>query len=311
MTKVKESISELRLVQLLILTSLKELASVCHLLKVDYFAIAGTLLGAHRHGGFIPWDTDADVGMLRDDYVEFLNKANEVIGREFIVQSDLNDIDNPNCFARIRLKGTRVCELGNEDRGDFGGFYVDIFPIDNIKKLPTGYNIAFQKIVKIMTRVKAFRAGKKHSSTRLRTLIGYSVNLVFFLVPTSYVRSFLDRYMQRDQSKKTFLVTNYNSKYGIKKQTMPRDVYGIPCEHNFEGFSVSTPQLSHKWLEKIYGDYMKIPASPSLNLDELLPTYSFDFGPYAYLLELNESEARQRLGLPILKPSNDQANESK
>jgi lipopolysaccharide cholinephosphotransferase len=306
MTKLKGGISELRLVQLLILTALQELARVCRILKVDYFAIAGTLLGAHRHGGFIPWDTDADVGMFRDDYEEFLARANKVIGPDFIVQSDVNDINNPNCFARIRLKGTKVCEIGNEPRGEFSGLYVDIFPIDNAKNKPRVYNIIIQKIVKIMIRVKAFRAGKKRSSTGLRTLIGYLLNLLFFLVPTTYLKSLLDRYMQRDQSKKTRLVTNYNSKYGIKKQTMPRDVYGIPLVHQFEGFSISTPQFPVKWLEKIYGDYMKIPTSPSLNLDELLPSYSFDFGAYTYLLELNETETRRRLGLPTLSTDNDQ-----
>lgn len=301
----KDNITELRLVQLLILTALQELARISHILNIDYFAIAGTLLGAHRHNGFIPWDTDADVAMLRDDYQKFLAKANIVIAPEFIIQSDINDVNNPNCFARIRLKDTKVWEKGNDHRGEFRGLYVDIFPIDNIKRKPKFYNIVFQKAIKIMIRVKAFRAGKKYSSTRLRTLIGYSLNFVFFLVPTTVLRSFLDRYMRRDQSKATKLVTNYNSKYGIKKQTMPRDVYGKPQIYNFEGLSIFTPQFSNKWLEKIYGDYMKIPDSPSLKLDELHPSYSFEFGEYKYLLELNETKVRQRLGLPNRSSDND------
>lgn len=300
MEQLKETISELRLVQLLILTSLKELARVCDELNVNYFVIAGTLLGAHRHNGFIPWDTDADVGMFRDDYNKFLASANKIIDSHFIIQSDQNDINNPNCFARIRLKGTKVCEIGNESRGIFSGLYVDIFPIDNIEKHPNNLNIFFQKIAKLMIRVKAYRSGKKYSSTRSRTLIGFVLNITFFLLPTSYLKIFLDRYMQKDASKRTKLVTNYNSKYGIKKQTMSRDIYGIPGKHNFEGFLISAPQSSKQWLKKIYGNYMEIPANSSLNLAELLPSYSFDFGEFSYLLDLNEVEARQKLGLPQL-----------
>ena len=64
--------SELRLMQLIILTALIELIRLCKILNLNFYSIAGTLLGAFRHGGFIPWDSDLDVAMMREDYENFL-----------------------------------------------------------------------------------------------------------------------------------------------------------------------------------------------------------------------------------------------
>ncbi|MDC1510714.1 LicD family protein [Gammaproteobacteria bacterium] len=292
-------LSELRLMQLLVLIVIREIDRVCNVLNLKYYAIAGTLLGVYRHRGFIPWDTDADIGMLREDYDKLMSTAANVVGTDFVLQSDESDIRNPTCFARLRLRQTRVIERGNIRDDDLNGFYVDIFPIDNYLS-PGFLEFIAHKLFKLAVRVKAFRAGKKFSSTRLRTLAGFLLHFLFLWVPTSFLKQGLHAYVTRYSRVTTDLVTNFNSKYGLRRQTMSRSVYGIGVRETFEGISIFTPRDSSRWLKNIYSDYMKMPRVPDLDLSSLLPSYTFDFGPYSYLLDLTEEEARCELGLPKL-----------
>ena len=84
--------------------------------------------------------------------------------------------------------------------------------------------------------------------------------------------------MKRHYASDTGLITNYNSKYGIKKQTMSRLIYSPPKKYIFEGIEIPIPNKSESWLIRIYGDYMKMPSVPSLDLKTLLPVYDIDFG---------------------------------
>jgi len=293
-------ITELRLMQLLQLSALMEVKRVCSILDIDYFAIAGTLLGSFRHGGFIPWDTDADVAMFRSDYKKFTQEANGVIDPKFIVQSDYNDLNNRTCFARIRVRGTVFNELENPISEYFSGLYVDIFPIDNAKAQPNTLLLVKHKFFKILVRLKAFRAGKVNSSTRFNSLIGRLLSLMFLFLSNKRLKNIIEGFVLRFENHDCDLVTNYNSKYGLVKQTMPRNIYGVPRFNIFDGVKLRVPEKSESWLERIYGDYKRIPACPQLTLDALLPGYEVDFGGYSDLLTKTEPEVRRFLNLPTL-----------
>ena len=299
MNKKYLKVSELRLLQLITLTALQELKRLTKLLDINFYAIAGTLLGSYRHDGFIPWDSDLDVAMMRDDYEIFVKKADELIDEKFIVQSDYSHKNNRTCFARIRVKNTVINEKRNKILHDTSGFYIDIFPIDKIKRKPNLIDITFHKFIKILIRIKAYRNGKIYSSTKLRSLLGKLLNTIFIFVPYKNIHNFLNSYMRRHQHINTNLVTNYNSKYGIKKQTMDKTIYGIPQKHNFEGIEIPTPSLSQEWLGRIYGDYMRMPIIPDLDLASLMPSYDIDFGLYKNLLKCSEYEIRKSLDLPL------------
>lgn len=291
--------SELRLMQLIILTALIELIRLCKILNLNFYSIAGTLLGAFRHGGFIPWDSDLDVAMMREDYEIFIKKANEHIDDKFIVQSDFNDKNNRTSFARIRVKNTFINEKNNMPNQNFNGFYIDIFPIDKIDKKPNTLSIIFHKFIKILIRIKAYKSGKKYSSTKFRSFIGFLLNAAFFAVPKKGLDNYIDSYMKRHYASDTGLITNYNSKYGIKKQTMSRLIYSPPKKYIFEGIEIPIPNKSESWLIRIYGDYMKMPSVPSLDLKTLLPAYDIDFGVYSNLLDKKEIHVQQILKLPL------------
>ena len=120
----------LRKVQLIELKIAKELKRVCEKLDIPYILDSGTLLGAVRHRGFIPWDDDMDFAMTRANYDRFLLEAPAELGEEYYLQSWKSDPAYGYPFAKLRLKNTAFVEAVSQYAGSEKGFYVDIFPYD-------------------------------------------------------------------------------------------------------------------------------------------------------------------------------------
>lgn len=121
-----------RTIQKIDLVLLKEFDRVCREIGVGYFICGGTMLGYKRHGGFIPWDDDIDVGMLRADYDKFLKEGGKYLGEDFFLQTRQSDPKIPYLFSKIRLNGTSYVTNYNELRDFHKGICLDLFPFDYI-----------------------------------------------------------------------------------------------------------------------------------------------------------------------------------
>lgn len=118
----------LRKLQLVELDILKDIDAVCRENGITYFLDSGTALGAVRHGGFIPWDDDIDIGMPRNDYERFLEVAPEALGSKYIVSTPRTNSHQAALFAKVMLKGTSFTTDETEDAGFGQGIFVDVFP---------------------------------------------------------------------------------------------------------------------------------------------------------------------------------------
>ena len=123
---------ELRAVQLIELEALKEVIRICKELSIDCFLVGGTCLGAMRHGGFIPWDDDIDVGMRRDDYERFLKEAPALLSDRFFLQTPYTDKGSAYSYAKVRVNGTKFVEYCNRKNDMHQGIYCDLFPFDDV-----------------------------------------------------------------------------------------------------------------------------------------------------------------------------------
>lgn len=119
----------LRKVQLQQLEIAKEIRRVCEENDIRFFLCCGTFLGAVRHRGFIPWDDDMDVGMLREDYERFCRIAPEKLNPRFCVQSWHTEDGFALPYAKVRMRGTTFLEAKGNLLEE-NGFYVDLFPFD-------------------------------------------------------------------------------------------------------------------------------------------------------------------------------------
>lgn len=120
----------LRRLQMMELEILEAIDSVCREHGITYFLDSGTVLGARRHGGFIPWDDDIDLGMPREDYERFLEVAPAALGERFCVTCSRMNPRQAALFAKVMLTGTRFVTDETEEAGFDQGVFVDIFPYD-------------------------------------------------------------------------------------------------------------------------------------------------------------------------------------
>lgn len=123
---------ELRRLQMVELEILEAIDSVCREHGITYFLDSGTVLGARRHGGFIPWDDDIDLGMPREDYERFLEVAPAALGERFCVTCSRTNPRQAALFAKVMLTGTRFVTDETEEAGFDQGVFVDIFPYDAV-----------------------------------------------------------------------------------------------------------------------------------------------------------------------------------
>ena len=145
---------ELWAIQLDIVAKIK---SICDENHLSWFLDGGSLLGAVRHKGFIPWDDDFDIMMPRIDYDIFLQKATDYFKEPYFVQTDYTDVGFFNCI-KIRRSDTTALTMGIDDKkgiGSFsapiynGGIFVDIFPMDKAPNEPRLHTMFMNELSQI------------------------------------------------------------------------------------------------------------------------------------------------------------------
>ena len=113
-----------------------KLDEICRKLDIGYFICGGSMLGYARNGGFIPWDDDIDVAMLRADYDRFMAEAGALLDDRFFLQTRQSDPEIPYLFSKLRLNNTEYITQYNERRAFHKGICLDIFPFDFIPNDP-------------------------------------------------------------------------------------------------------------------------------------------------------------------------------
>ena len=247
----REQIEKIKKVELDIL---KELITVCDKLGLKYYLSEGTLLGTVRHMGFIPWDDDIDIGMVRDDYEIFVKKAPELLPEGYFVQSFETDKEYLNNFAKIRNSNTTFIETTAKNLKINHGIYIDIFPLDFITS-----NVKKQK-----------RLMKKERLLRARIALGFDTDSKKMSLKTKLGRLALRvRYpsVKGAVKKRERLITSSSQKdlciswssAWYRKEIFPLSWFGDGEFLEFEGLKCRVPKEYDKWLTAVYGDYMQLP----------------------------------------------------
>lgn len=253
---------------------LLKVASVCEDLGIKFVLDSGTLLGAARHQGFIPWDDDVDIGMIRSDYEVFLAKAAPLLGETYLLQNPRTNSPGSVTFAKVRKKGTLLAERGNEDRLFEQGIWIDIFPFDIVDASP-----------RILSRQKRHWAVKrKLSSVRMSPYTNESRSVVFritkkafhgvlSLVPERVYREALDKIaIPPKNAEAQVLVCFHYFSYFLELPLKDAFPLTTLC---FEGYEMPVFANWETYLDEVYGNWRQLPPEGKRKAHEIV---ALDFG---------------------------------
>lgn len=245
----------LRKLQLTQLEILTEVVRICHSNKLRYYLIGGTLLGAIRHKGFIPWDDDLDIAMPRKDFVKFISICPSELNSCYFLHYYTADFNYYLPFAKVRKNGTLYSEPALKNLQCHKGIFIDIFPIDNAPHKYSIIQFIQAKIMKFISALKLYKIGiTKKPSNKLKIA-------AFFTSKMSMRKLSIieEKIMTLYNKKQTKYYVNLGSNYNFKKQTFEKDIYDEPVLVMFEKKQFYAPKNWEFILKQIYGDYMKLP----------------------------------------------------
>lgn len=256
--------STLRKVQLSQLEISKEIKRVCEENGIKYFLDSGTLLGAVRHKGFIPWDDDMDFGMLREEYDKFIQIAPEKLDNRYFLQTWTSDPYYPYAFAKVRKLGTVYQETAMKNSRAHNELYVDIFPYDNYPDDIKKRNWQRRKIM--LYRFAIMMKRKAAPWLNHRNLIERFLVRCKYLPATLFAYMHDDKEMIRRMEEVMICFNNVHSEhyYAQAASSYGKWVISSECFDHltqllFEDSFFSVPVGYKKYLEEAYGDYMRLP----------------------------------------------------
>ncbi len=242
---------DIRPLQLRILRILEAVDTTCRAHGLRYYLWAGTMIGAIRHKGFIPWDDDLDIAMPRPDYERLIAHAEEWLPKPFEMVCGENDPLYPLPFAKIQDGSTTLIERMHLKY--LGGIYMDVFPIDGAPKgwLTQKWHFGRYEYYK-RVQYLMFRDPYKHGHGPSSWLPLLCRKLYTMAELQKKIRKVLKKY-DYDQCD---LVADYDDG---SKGVMPKKILGEPKPYEFEGMHPLGVEQYHQYLSNKYGDYMTIP----------------------------------------------------
>ena len=247
--------SILRKHQLRMLDILIFVDRLCEKYNIKYWLASGTLLGAVRHSGFIPWDDDLDIEMPLEDFEKFLTVFQQQDENPYLLQTHLTDNSYVAPYAKIRDRKSKIWETQSRDQNYvMRGIYIDVFPVE--------FSNSF--LTKIFNRFYGFfvyRSSQKNKYDKYGFRRNY-VNLMYFVF-MQLIRPIFRLFNNR---KRGIIHLSFGSGFNSKRYV--DDIHPL-SKVSFEGFLFNCPNNFDNYLKTLYGDYMKIPENKPIHTNKI------------------------------------------
>ena len=245
----------LRQLQMIELEMLLEVDRICSKNSINYNIIGGTLLGAVRHGGFIPWDDDADIAMLRKDYERFREVCKTELNSERFYFQDATETKGYRwSYGKIRRKGTLFLREHQEHMPYEQGVFIDVFPVDGV---PDNYILrALNDLHCFCIRKLLWSEVGKYADSSIfkRWCFG-----LMSKIPEQHILSHYEKLIKKRNRKVTKKVRIALMPLPNKGFGYLREWYEESAEYQFEGYTLKGIKNYHDFLVYEFGNYMELP----------------------------------------------------
>lgn len=230
---------------------LREVDSVCKQLHIRYYLVCGSALGAVKYKGFIPWDDDIDIGLLRPDYERFIREAQNYLQNHFFLQNYHTDPAFPHVFSKVRDSRTTFIEKSSAELPINHGVYIDVFPLDGYPKSRiAAFRLEFLKKIYSLQAACAFRfpcSKKAKMFFKVERFFGIHKR-------TQHIMKKYDNLISSYPVEGSTTICNHGNWQG-KLEYAPCEQYGDGAFATFEGLPVRIPEKYDEYLTQKYGDW--------------------------------------------------------
>ena len=263
--------NEIKQIEMIIL---EEIHSICCINGFRYTLAGGSLLGAVRHHGFIPWDDDIDICMPRSDYEAFLSYC-ENHNTRFKLLSSRSKVCW-HLFSKAYDPDTLIEDINNHDNDLNIGVHVDIFPIDGLADSEILSKIRFLETA-LPRELLVAKNWTKYYRSKTRSikyeLIRFPMFILSRFIPANPLKHLVEKRYKRIPFDKKKFVAIVPSSYRLK-EIVPREVFTDYIDFPFESYTFKGIKEYDYYLSKIYGSYMKLPPEDKRNTHHSFIAYS-------------------------------------
>lgn len=227
---------------------------ICRKHQIPYYMLGGTMLGAIRHKGFIPWDDDMDFGIPRPYFEKFIKIAKQELTTTFQIQKPLIQ----KKFIKIEFKGSLLFEknFDNKKNTSYTGIAIDIFPLDgaNNKSFKGRLHIL---IAFFLIKILEGKLCSLNIRNGYKKIIAYLIKLV--PINEKKLSSFIDNWIQKNDYENSNLIANFYGNWK-EKEIIEKSIFSTPTLYKFNDYQFYGVTYYDQYLKMLYGDYMKLPS---------------------------------------------------
>lgn len=244
--------------QVRLLEMMKWFHQFCVEHDLRYFCLGGTMLGAQRHHGFIPWDDDIDVGLPRRDYEKLMELMKDDNYDPFVLETPYSR-NADYCYPYSKLYDTRTTLIENRRKDVVRGIFIDVFPLDGIGETEQESIHNYKRINKKYNMLLTTVCGIRRERSWYKNLAVLAVRCI-----PSYFLSYKRLMMELDR---LCALVDYDSSTWVCnclgawrfREAMERKYYGNPLLYQFEDIQVYGVEKYNDYLTRLYGDWRQLP----------------------------------------------------